>query len=69
MKSVSGMPDRVQQAFRRSLQRDPTDKEAAQVREFVESSRSGNESAEDERDVWARVLQALWATPEFRFLD
>ena len=69
MKSVSGMPDRVQQAFRRSLQRDPTAKEAAQVREFVESSRSGNDAAEDERDVWARVLQALWATPEFRFLD
>ncbi|MFM2167290.1 MAG: hypothetical protein RIS79_1661 [Verrucomicrobiota bacterium] len=30
---------------------------------------SGNDSAENERDVWARVLQALWATPEFRFLD
>jgi hypothetical protein len=56
-------------AFRRSLQRAPTSAELAQVTEFIESSISGNASAEEVRDVWARFIQTLWATPEFRFLD
>ena len=54
---------------RSSLQRVPTSAELAQVTEFIESSMSGNATAEEARDVWARFIQTLWATPEFRFLD
>jgi hypothetical protein len=51
------------------LQRPPTAKEQTQVRDFLESSHSGNATSEDVRDLWARFIQTLWSTPEFRFLD
>ena len=60
---------RIDTAFQNSLQRRPSEKEQAQVRDFVESSVSGNASDDDVRDLWARFIQTLWSTPEFRFLD
>jgi cytochrome c553 len=60
---------RIHSAFQRSLQRLPSDAELAQVREFLDSSTSGNASEEETRDVWARFIQTLWSMPEFRFLD
>jgi mono/diheme cytochrome c family protein len=69
LKASSTPAERIQTAFRHSLQRAPTSAELAQVTEFIESSTSGNASAEEVRDVWARFIQTLWATPEFRFLD
>lgn len=60
---------RIQSAFQGSLQRAPSDKELSQVRDYLDSSTSGNATAEETRDLWARFIQTLWATPEFRFLD
>jgi mono/diheme cytochrome c family protein len=69
LKSADDAEKRIRIAFERSLQRAPTGKEIAQVRDYLESSQSGNASAEDTRDLWARFIQTLWATPEFRFLN
>jgi hypothetical protein len=30
---------------------------------------SGNATADETRDVWARFIQTLWSTPEFRFCE
>jgi len=69
LKSSPETDKRIDTAFQNSLQRRPSEKEQAQVRDFVESSVSGNASADDVRDLWARFIQTLWSTPEFRFLD
>ncbi|MBB5030716.1 DUF1553 domain-containing protein [Prosthecobacter vanneervenii] len=69
LKSAPDTDTRIGTAFRNSLQRQPTEKERALVREFIESSQSGNATPEDIRDLWARFIQDLWSTPEFRFLD
>lgn len=69
LKSAPETDARITAAFRHSLQRQPTEKEKALVREYLESSQSGNATAEDIRDLWARFIQDLWSTPEFRFLD
>ncbi len=69
LEAAPDTPARIRAAFQRSLQRQPTQEEAAQVQEFIEASHSGNATAEDMRDVWARFIQTLWATPEFRFVE
>jgi mono/diheme cytochrome c family protein len=69
LKSSDDTAKRIHTAFQNSLQRAPTAKEQSQVREYLESSQSGNATAEETRDLWARFIQTLWATPEFRFLD
>ncbi len=69
LKSSPDMEPRIDAAFQTSLQRRPTANEKTQVRDFLESSQSGNATAEDVRDLWARFIQTLWSTPEFRFLD
>ena len=69
LKSSPDTDKRIDGAFQNSLQRPPTAKEQAQVRDFLESSLSGNATPDDLRDLWARFIQTLWSTPEFRFLD
>ena len=69
LQSESDLTPRIEMAYQRSLQRSPKDKELAQVRDFLDSSTSGNATAEETRDVWARFIQTLWSMPEFRFLD
>jgi mono/diheme cytochrome c family protein len=69
LKSSPETEQRIDTAFELSLQRPPTAKEQTQVRDFLESSHSGNATSEDVRDLWARFIQTLWSTPEFRFLD
>ncbi|OYW75300.1 MAG: hypothetical protein B7Z37_13850 [Verrucomicrobia bacterium 12-59-8] len=69
LKSSPETDKRINTAFQHSLQRSPTEREQAQVRDYMESSQSGNASADDVRDLWARFIQTLWSTPEFRFLD
>ncbi len=69
LKSSDDTAKRINAAFQNSLNRAPTAKEQAQVRDFLESSSSGNASAEETRDLWARFIQTLWSTPEFRFLN
>ena len=55
-------------AYQRSLSRLPNKKERQIALDYLESSISGNASADEKRDIWARFIQTLWATPEFRFL-
>jgi len=69
LKSSPETDKRIENAFQNSLQRQPTAKEQTQVREFLDTSLSGNATAEDVRDLWARFIQTLWSTPEFRFLN
>jgi Protein of unknown function (DUF1553) len=69
LKTPEDTTKRIQHAFQLSLQRPASAQELAQVRDYLESSTSGNASAEEQRDVWARFIQTLWATPQFRFLD
>ena len=69
LKSSPDTDQRIQNAFQTSLQRAATDHERNQVRDFLESSASGNASTEDIRDLWARFIQTLWSTPECRFLN
>ena len=69
LKSSPETDKRIDIAFQNSLQRPPTAKEQSHVRDFLESSLSGNATPDDLRDLWARFIQTLWSTPEFRFLD
>ncbi|MDB6006250.1 MAG: Protein of unknown function (DUF1553)/Protein of unknown function (DUF1549)/Planctomycete [Prosthecobacter sp.] len=69
LKSSPDMDPRIDAAFQTSLQRRPTANEKTQVRDFLQSSQSGNATTDDVRDLWARFIQTLWSTPEFRFLD
>jgi cytochrome c553 len=59
---------RIDRAYMVSLARAPTEKERATSLDFIEGSVSGNSTADDRRDIWARLIQAIWSTPEFRFL-
>ncbi|MFN0079700.1 MAG: DUF1553 domain-containing protein [Prosthecobacter sp.] len=69
LKASDDTTKRIDTAFQNSLNRAPAAKEQTQVRDFLESSSSGNATAEETRDLWARFIQTLWSTPEFRFLD
>jgi len=69
LKSSSDNAKRIETAFQNSLNRAPTAQEQKQVRDFLESSSSGNANADETRDLWARFIQTLWSTPEFRFLN
>lgn len=66
---VRPMEEGIRQAWRHSLSREPDTQELELARDFLESSSSGSDEAEQRRDSWARLIQTLWATPEFRFLD
>ncbi len=57
----------VTAAFQRALQRPPNPRELEQACLFLDAP--STLSNEDTRDLWARFIQTLWATPEFRFLD
>jgi cytochrome c553 len=65
---VKPMPERIQLAYRYSLSREPNAKELDLARDFLEASISGNATDDEMRDAWARLIQTLWATPEFRFV-
>ena len=58
----------IELAYQRSLSRPPNEKEGQIAQDYIENSISGNATAGEQRDVWARFIQTLWATPEFRFL-
>ncbi len=65
--SDGGTRELVTAAFQRALQRPPAPRELEQACHFLDAS--STLSNEDTRDLWARFIQTLWATPEFRFLD
>ncbi len=58
----------IDHAYQLSLARRPTARERATSQDFLEASTSGNATADERRDIWARLFQAIWSTPEFRFL-
>ena len=55
-------------AWRRSLSLDPDNDELRLAADYLDASISGNATGDEQRDAWARLIQTLWATPEFRFL-
>ena len=59
---------RIHRTYSVSLARAPTERERATSLDFIEGSVSGNSTADERRDIWARLIQAIWSTPEFRFL-
>ncbi|SKA90435.1 Planctomycete cytochrome C [Prosthecobacter debontii] len=59
----------IRQAYRLSLSREPAPKELALATDYLEASISGNATDEERQDAWARLVQTLWATAEFRFLQ
>jgi hypothetical protein len=66
---LDGPSDRaLDEAWRIALSREPEAQELALAREYLQGSVSGNDGPEQMRDAWARLIQTLWATPEFRFL-
>jgi hypothetical protein len=68
MAGSTNLDDHITSAYQRSLSRIPKPQERELARDYVEASVSGNASAEDRRDAMARLIQTLWATPEFRFI-
>lgn len=60
--------DRIQHAYAIALNRPATTRERAAGADFVEASISGNATTDERRDAWARLVQTLWSTPDFRFL-
>ena len=67
-KAITTDPARIDRVYSVSLARAPTERERATSLDFIEASVSGNATADDRRDIWARLIQAIWSTPEFRFL-
>lgn len=68
LKEAGSLPDRIQNAYQHSLGRRPTAREAGIAADYLEATISGNADAAEARDAWARFIQTLWATPEFRFV-
>lgn len=60
---------RVRLAYQRCLSREPSAVELDKAVLYLEAQRSGNDEGHDVRDHYARLIQVLWSTPEFRFLD
>ena len=66
---ASDTTQRIALAYQKSLSRAPTPRELGLSQDFLEASISGNSTEDEVRDAWARLIQTLWATPEFRFLN
>jgi hypothetical protein len=68
LEEADGMPERIVIAYQHSLSRKPSLQEAGIATDYLEATISGNADAAEARDAWARFIQTLWATPEFRFV-
>jgi hypothetical protein len=68
LEEADAMPERIVIAYQHSLSRKPSAQEAGIATDFLEATISGNADAAEARDAWARFIQTLWATPEFRFV-
>jgi hypothetical protein len=60
---------RIRRLYQSALGRAPSGGEMKQALSFIDASVSGNATSDELRDVWARLLQAIIASPDFRFLD
>jgi hypothetical protein len=59
----------VQQAYRAALGRDPTEREARLAKDFVAVSDGESDKPAKRLENWALLLQALFASVDFRYLD
>jgi hypothetical protein len=64
--ATSSDHDRIRLAYRRSLQREPTDTEISAAKELVRSTAA---DLNNESEAWASFGQALLMTNEFRYVD
>lgn len=60
---------RIGLLYQAAVGRPPSPGELKHALSFLDASVSGNATPEETRDVWARLLQAIVASPDFRFLD
>jgi len=60
---------RITRLFENAVGRPPLKGEMDRALHFLDASVSGNATQEELRDVWARLLQALVVSPDFRFLE
>ncbi len=60
---------RIRRLYDSALGRPPSTGEMKHALSFIDSSVSGNATPDELRDVWARLLQAIIASPDFRFVD
>lgn len=67
-RSSADLNEQISLAYQCSLSRQPTSRERELARDYLEASISGNASETETRDALARLIQTLWATPEFRFI-
>ena len=65
---AAGEDQRISLVYQRSLSRLPSQQERALTQDYLHRSASGNATEAETRDVLARLIQTLWATPEFRFV-
>jgi len=68
MTTDKALPARIRAAWQLVLNRPPAPEETDIATEYIEAGLSGNATPDDQRDQWARLIQTLWSTPEFRFL-
>jgi len=61
--------ERVARAYRETLGRAPNAEEVKWSLEFVKAAAAEETSASIERQAWARLYQALFASAEFRYLS
>ena len=60
---------RISQLCQLALGRATSAGEMKHALSFLDASVSGNATPEELRDVWARLLQAIMASPDFRFVE
>jgi len=68
LKDSSENAVKIHRVFHLSFGRPPTEAELTASLEFINSSASANAESGLIQDAWARLIQTLWATPEFRLL-
>jgi hypothetical protein len=73
LKKLDSDTERIQAAFKMTLSRPATRKEEAAAADFLAKFKRAEsrtkKTAEAERMAWAALVQALFATAEFRYLD
>lgn len=69
VQAAGSLTQGIRLAYQQSLSRLPKPKEEALALDYLEASLSGNAGDHERLDAWARLIQTLWATPEFRFVE
>ena len=59
----------IKRAYREALGREPTEREARLARDFVAVSDGEPDKPAKKRENWALLIQALFASVDFRYLN